>query len=167
MVPLAFSFPLCYTAACAQGVSTDGRSIAAFETPCRCSDEQRLQTRRRKTRETPPENLRDPIRGISTDGSARHSHCRGQGFDSPMLHKNWQGLTSCHIFVGFGLPHFLPEDNAKHWRGERICCFSKTGVYKSCVIRQNSSANSYEYVLLLIQAGYISQTRNHLTDTII
>ena len=25
--------------------------------------------------------------GISTVGSARHSHCRGQGFDSPMLHQ--------------------------------------------------------------------------------
>ena len=54
---------------------------------CGSSPEHRLQTRRRKTRETPPENLRDPIWGISTVGSARHSHCRGQGFDSPMLHQ--------------------------------------------------------------------------------
>ena len=54
---------------------------------CGSSSEHRLQTRRRKTRGTPPENLRDPIWGISTVGSARHSHCRGQGFDSPMLHK--------------------------------------------------------------------------------
>lgn len=28
------------------------------------------------------------IRGISTVGSASHSHCEGQGFDSPMLHQN-------------------------------------------------------------------------------
>ena len=27
------------------------------------------------------------IRGISTVGSASHSHCEGQGFDSPMLHQ--------------------------------------------------------------------------------
>ena len=38
------------------------------------------------------------IRGISTDGSARHSHCRGQGFDSPMLHKKTLQIKVCKVF---------------------------------------------------------------------
>ena len=33
-----------------------------------------------------PELVTSNIWGISAVGSARHSHCRGQGFDSPMLH---------------------------------------------------------------------------------
>ena len=105
--------------------------------PQNSSFEDSLQTRRRKTRETPPENLLDPIRGISTvgrtnhpylrptgnqfrkpaigadgkygrncyqirgistDGSARHSHCRGQGFDSPMLHKKTLQIKVCKVF---------------------------------------------------------------------
>ena len=37
--------------------------------------------------------------GISTVGSARHSHCRGQGFDSPMLHKKRPPFTGGSFFV--------------------------------------------------------------------
>ena len=31
--------------------------------------------------------LEELVVSLSIPGSARHSHCRGQGFDSPMLHK--------------------------------------------------------------------------------
>ena len=31
-------------------------------------------------------------------GSARHSHCRGQGFDSPMLHKKTLQIKVCKVF---------------------------------------------------------------------
>ena len=37
--------------------------------------------------------------GISTVGSARHSHCRGQGVDSPMLHKKRPPFTGGSFFV--------------------------------------------------------------------
>ena len=60
--------------------------------------------------------------GISTDGSARHSHCRGQGFDSPMLHTKPCKSTSARFFH---------------------CYFSETIVCKSCM-RKNNSANLYE-----------------------
>ena len=30
-------------------------------------------------------------RGCSSDGRALQSHCRGQGFDSPQLHRGWIG----------------------------------------------------------------------------
>ena len=71
--------------------------------PQNSSFEDSLQTRRRKTRETPPESLRDPIWGISTVGSARHSHCRGQGFDSPMLHTSHLIRTQFTVYMADGL----------------------------------------------------------------
>ena len=72
---LAFSASLCYTAACA--------------------------------------------RGISTVGSARHSHCRGQGFDSPMLHKQsgHPSRVSGFVYADMECPHPPAEDYATHWRG--------------------------------------------------
>ena len=64
--------------------------------------------------------LEELVVSLSIPGSARHSHCRGQGFDSPMLHKNWQDSMSCHIFVAWA-SHPLTEDNATHWRGKAAC----------------------------------------------
>ena len=52
--------------------------------------------------------------GISAVGSARHSHCRGQGFESPILHAS-QGCGRsmiCHSPVSFlrrFCPRVLPE----------------------------------------------------------
>ena len=39
------------------------------------------------------------MRGISTVGSARHSHCRGQGFESPMLHFINIIRTNCSLWA--------------------------------------------------------------------
>ena len=51
--------------------------------------------------------------------SARHSHCRGQGFDSPMLHNENGHPSRVSIFVVLNREsHPLTEDNAKHWRGK-------------------------------------------------
>ena len=54
------------------------------------------------------------------DFSARHSHCRGQGFDSPMLHNETGSPSrwSCFVMRARSV-RILTEDNAKHWRGER------------------------------------------------
>ena len=103
---LALFFILCYTLICSarEAVRTEptgyrrSRQSRCIRNPCGRSDERRLQTRRRKTRETPPENLREPIWGISTVGSARHSHCRGQEFESPMLHQKPCRSTSARLF---------------------------------------------------------------------
>ena len=103
---LALFFILCYTLICSarEAVRTEptgyrrSRQSRCIRNPCGRSDERRLQTRRRKTRETPPENLREPIRGISTVGSARHSHCRGQEFESPMLHQKALQIKACKAF---------------------------------------------------------------------
>ena len=56
----------------------------------------------RTNRTLTPTPISNQIRGISTVGSAQHSHCWGQGFDSPMLHfkpvwKDWFFL----YFQGF------------------------------------------------------------------
>lgn len=46
---------------------------------------------------SPPDTKRISAWGISTVGSARHSHCRGQEFESPMLH-GWSRLKSLGLF---------------------------------------------------------------------
>ena len=46
---------------------------------------------------SPPDTKRTSAWGISTVGSARHSHCRGQEFESPMLH-GWSRLKSLDLF---------------------------------------------------------------------
>ena len=53
------------------------------------------------------------IRGISTDGSARHSHCRGQGFDSPMLHKKTLQIKVCKVFSCSFFSHSECADTAQ------------------------------------------------------
>ena len=55
-----------------------------------------------KVEETSPGKPGTHTWGISTDGSARHSHCRGQGFDSPMLH-----TSASFDFQGSQLFYFL------------------------------------------------------------
>ena len=52
-----------------------------------------------KSRSLPREHPGNHIRGISTVGSARHSHCRGQGFDSPMLHNENGHPSRVSVFV--------------------------------------------------------------------
>ena len=47
-----------------------------------------------KVEETPPGECPGNIWGISTVGSARHSHGRGQGFDAPMLHAEPERVIS-------------------------------------------------------------------------
>ena len=49
--------------------------------------------------------LEELVVSLSIPGSARHSHCRGQGFDSPMLHQ----ITKCRT--------------RKHWR--TVCTSDK------------------------------------------
>ena len=49
---------------------------------------------------SPPDTKRISAWGISTVGSARHSHCRGQEFESPMLH-GWSRLKSLDLFFCF------------------------------------------------------------------
>ena len=57
--------------------------------------------------------LEELVVSLSIPGSARHSHCRGQGFDSPMLHQ----ITKCRT--------------RKHWR--TICTSDKLkGQLKGC-----------------------------------
>ena len=62
--------------------------------------------------------LEELVVSLSIPGSARHSHCRGQGFDSPMLHK-----TKSPPFMGGDFRLCVQGevdpclDNAKHWRG--------------------------------------------------
>ena len=49
---------------------------------------------------SPPDTKRISAWGISTVGSARHSHCRGQEFESPMLH-GWSRLKNLGLFFCF------------------------------------------------------------------
>ena len=42
--------------------------------------------------------LEELVVSLSIPGSARHSHCRGQGFDSPMLHKKTLQIKVCKVF---------------------------------------------------------------------
>ncbi len=42
--------------------------------------------------------LEELVVSLSIPGSARHSHCRGQGFDSPMLHQKTLQIKACKVF---------------------------------------------------------------------
>ena len=90
---LAFYAALCYTALCARGISTVGRTNHPYLRPTG-------KQFRKPTIGADGKSGRNcyQIRGISTDGSARHSHCRGQGFDSPMLHKKTLQIKVCKVF---------------------------------------------------------------------
>ena len=65
---LAFSRQLCYITSC----GSENRAPEQAESAA----PSRHQTCRRKTQETPPENLRDPIWGISTVGRTSLPYCR-------------------------------------------------------------------------------------------
>lgn len=52
---------------------------------------------------SPPDTKRTSAWGISTVGSARHSHCRGQEFESPMLH-GWSRLKTLTFSFAFKHP---------------------------------------------------------------
>ncbi len=49
------------------------------------------------------------MRGISAVGSARHSHCRGQGFESPMLHAEVRTGNRFGFFLVFPLHQCNPN----------------------------------------------------------
>ena len=64
--------------------------------------------------------LEELVVSLSIPGSARHSHCRGQGFDSPMLHKEISHPSwVADFFVQARNVRISCLDNAKHLRGER------------------------------------------------
>ena len=69
----------------------------------------RLRTCRRKTREASPVSSGIHTWGIGTVGSALHSHCRGQGFDSPMLHKETLRIKACKVSL---YPFFITSEYA-------------------------------------------------------
>ena len=103
-----------------------GRKNACFFLPAVLYYRSRLKSRgvpnlrTIKSRKFPRKTSGTHTWGISTVGSARHSHCRGQGFDSPMLHKNKSTLHECFLFLSEHGESTPPaEDNATHWRADQ------------------------------------------------
>ena len=60
--------------------------------------------------------LEELVVSLSIPGSARHSHCRGQGFDSPMLHQKTLQIKACKVF---SCPFFSTAKHADPARGLR------------------------------------------------
>ena len=58
-----------------------------------------------------PSEQVNTIRGISTVGSALHSHCRGQRFESAMLHQTQEIRTSSRL--GMGSDFFFLSEKLK------------------------------------------------------
>lgn len=84
------------------------------------------------------------IRGISAVGSASHSHCEGQGFDSPMLHQNniTQTLLLCRWLCHYGLAVISKRKNQK------ILC--SLVLWNISHIRKSSKALHYKIILFLL-----------------
>ena len=71
-----------------------------------------------------PSEQVNTTRGISTVGSALHSHCRGQRFESAMLHQTQEIRTSSRLGMGsdfFFLSKKLKIHNKKTALQEKTC----------------------------------------------
>jgi len=77
----------------------------SFHSSSDCSCEQRLQTRRRKTRETTPGMARDHIRGISTVGRAKSSVLTPQ---RSRIRPKWTRHQTCRRKTQETPPEILP-----------------------------------------------------------
>ena len=66
-----------------------------------------------------PSEQVNTTRGISTVGSALHSHCRGQRFESAMLHQTQEIRTSSRL--GMGSDFFFLSEKLKIYNKKRHC----------------------------------------------
>ena len=92
------------------------------------------------------------IRGISAVGSARHSHCRGQGFESPILHHLQKALESIDSGAFFRL--FKPF----------LCFFIVYYVLfgcKCCYIRQKFRRTIRKYARIYFLIFYGTKLHFH------